>query len=116
LSFRALDAVGSLQMRRQCIAIVLLILLCTFSSPIDAKERKQKRRHVKAVAKHLSKQLAKVQHQTSKKAAKITSTMSYSAAVGFCSEKIKAMSAAGGESTTGTRRGNPVTSQQQQQQ
>ena len=72
--------------RQQLLAAIVLLLLLVPNGRVDAL--KDKRRHVKAVAKHLAKQLAKAQLQTSKKSAKVTSTMSYSAAVGFCRARI----------------------------
>mgnify|MGYP001807779182 CR=1 FL=1 len=96
-SRKLLNAAKSSQMKLQWLAAIFILYLLIMS-PVDVegrRERKNKRKHVKAVARRLAKQLAKVQHQTSKNAAKITSTMSYSAAIGICRERIKAEAVAG---------------------
>jgi hypothetical protein len=86
------------QMWRKALALLLLVVLALQTVHVDAHRKGgAKRRHVKAVARHLAKQLVKVQQHTTKHSAKISSTMSYSAAVGFCGEKIKAATAAAPE-------------------
>lgn len=84
-------------MWRKALALLFLVALLVFGVPVDARKGPAKRRHVKAVARHLAKQLVKVQQQTTKHSAKISSTMSYSAAVGFCGQKIRAATAASPE-------------------
>lgn len=81
-------------MWRKALALLLLVALSVPTVHVDARKGGAKRRHVKAVARHLAKQLVKVQQQTTKHSAKISSTMSYSAAVRFCGEKIRAATAA----------------------
>lgn len=73
---------------------MFLVALSVPTVLVDARKGGAKKRHVKAVARHLAKELVKVQQQTTKHSAKISSTMSYSAAVGFCGEKIRAATAA----------------------
>lgn len=72
------------------LAILVLILMSTVCS-IEAHKGGQKRKHVKAMARKFAKQIAKSQHDMVKKAHPVTSGMTYSAARGFCDDKIKAL-------------------------
>lgn len=79
-------------MKPRRLAALFILLLLVSVSYVDARRvREGKHRHVKAAAKKLARQLAKVQSQGAvRKTARVTATMSYAAAAGFCTERLKA--------------------------
>jgi hypothetical protein len=99
----ALDGAGSFRkMKHRLLAALFILLLCLSSNEVDAwrGHGSKRSRHTKAAAaaaKKLARQLGKVQghrgpsHQAAKAtAATAKSSMSYSAAVGYCTHKLKA--------------------------
>lgn len=76
-------------MRKSVLLLVLVLLI--LGSKAEGRDRDA--RHVKTLAKQLTKQLAKV--QTAVNASPITSRMSFAAAVGYCKARIPLMHADG---------------------
>jgi Flp pilus assembly protein TadG len=85
-------------MKPQVFAALFILLLCVYSYEVDAwRGHHAKRKHMTPAAKQLARQAAKQlgKAQGRGKAAKVTSasttsSMSYSAAVAFCTDKLKA--------------------------